>query len=157
MTSSKPALLSAALSSVLLCACAAPAGAPDADPAPRPIGADRDAHGCLPAAGQRWSEALGACVQPFSAGVRLNPVRKPANPSEAVFSSFVLFSPDAERAEVMSVEPALSGVLARERAKGGAERWRSGELVLERRSGLLELLKGTEVLYREESTKAGQD
>ena len=33
--------------------------------APRPIGGDRDAHGCLAPAGYRWCERERACVRPW--------------------------------------------------------------------------------------------
>ena len=46
----------------LLSACAAPA--PEV-PVQRLIGGDRDAHGCLVAAGYSWSETAGRCVQPW--------------------------------------------------------------------------------------------
>lgn len=34
-------------------------------PSPRPIGGDRDAHGCLPAAGYAWCEREKRCVRPW--------------------------------------------------------------------------------------------
>lgn len=35
-------------------------------PAPaRPVGADRDAHGCIGSAGYRWCEKEKACVRPW--------------------------------------------------------------------------------------------
>lgn len=37
----------------------------DAAPPPRPIGGDRDAHGCLPAAGYAWCEREKQCVRPW--------------------------------------------------------------------------------------------
>jgi hypothetical protein len=36
-----------------------------APPAPRPIGGDRDAHACLPAAGYTWCEREKRCVRPW--------------------------------------------------------------------------------------------
>lgn len=53
----------------LLAACAGtshdtPAPAAPAD-APRPIGGDRDAHGCLPAAGYAWCAREQQCVRPW--------------------------------------------------------------------------------------------
>lgn len=51
-----------------LSACAGkPATAVDdaAPPAARPIGGDRDAHGCLPAAGYTWCEREKQCVRPW--------------------------------------------------------------------------------------------
>jgi len=34
-------------------------------PEPRPIGSDRDAHGCLAPAGYAWCAREGACVRPW--------------------------------------------------------------------------------------------
>ncbi len=52
---------------VSLSACAGKPAAvvDDAAPPPRPIGADRDAHGCLPAAGYAWCEREKQCVRPW--------------------------------------------------------------------------------------------
>jgi hypothetical protein len=36
-----------------------------APPDARPIGGDRDAHGCLPAAGYTWCEREKRCVRPW--------------------------------------------------------------------------------------------
>lgn len=54
----------------LACALAACADTPpDAPPTvmdpPRPIGGNRDAHGCLVAAGYTWCERERACVRPW--------------------------------------------------------------------------------------------
>ena len=61
--------LSALACVALLAACAgtprdtpAPAEPPHA---PRPIGGDRDAHGCLPAAGYVWCARVQQCVRPW--------------------------------------------------------------------------------------------
>ena len=58
-----------ALACLALAACAAtprdtaaPAAAADA---PRPIGGDRDAHGCLSAAGYAWCARVQQCVRPW--------------------------------------------------------------------------------------------
>ena len=59
------------------------------------IGGDRDEHGCIPSAGQSWSQLRQECVQVFEVGTRLNPVEK--KEGEAVISAFVLFN-DAEQA-----------------------------------------------------------
>ncbi|MBN8212103.1 MAG: peptidase [Xanthomonadales bacterium] len=37
----------------------------DPQPAPRPIGGDRDAHGCLAPAGYTWCARERACVRPW--------------------------------------------------------------------------------------------
>jgi len=56
-----------ALASTLAACAGKPATAVDdaAPPAPRPIGGDRDAHGCLPAAGYSWCEREKQCVRPW--------------------------------------------------------------------------------------------
>lgn len=58
-----------ALACLALAACAAtprdtpaPAAASDA---PRAVGGDRDAHGCLPAAGYAWCAREQQCVRPW--------------------------------------------------------------------------------------------
>lgn len=61
--------LSALVCVALLAACAGtprdtPATAAASD-APRPIGGDRDAHGCLPAAGYAWCAREQQCVRPW--------------------------------------------------------------------------------------------
>lgn len=58
-----------ALACLALAACAGtPRGTPAPDApadAPRPIGGDRDAHGCLPAAGDAWCARVQQCVRPW--------------------------------------------------------------------------------------------
>lgn len=62
------------------------------------IGGDRDEHGCIPSAGQSWSQLRQECVQVFEVGTRLNPVEK--KEGEAVISAFVLFNDDRSKAEI---------------------------------------------------------
>lgn len=62
------------------------------------IGGEKDAHGCLVAAGETWSELLATCVQVFNVAQRLNPVA--VDSDEATFSAFVLMSDDQEKAEL---------------------------------------------------------
>jgi hypothetical protein len=46
--------------------CQAPASAPAPPPSPMPVvGGQRDAHGCLPAAGYSWCVKENACVRPW--------------------------------------------------------------------------------------------
>ena len=62
-------MLSTVACAVLLAACAStshePAASTAAADAPRPIGGDRDAHGCLPAAGYAWCARVQQCVRPW--------------------------------------------------------------------------------------------
>ncbi len=59
----------ARLAAVLLLAAAVAgcqhAPTPAQQPEPRPIGGDRDAHGCLPAAGYAWCAREQQCVRPW--------------------------------------------------------------------------------------------
>ena len=64
------------------------------------VGGDTDEHGCLPSAGQTWSELRQTCLQIFEAGVRLNPVDVKEN--ESVISAFVLFNEDKSKVEVFT-------------------------------------------------------
>ena len=56
---------------LLLSACVSASSNPDARqtaadaPQPRPIGGDRDAHGCLTPAGYAWCAREQACVRPW--------------------------------------------------------------------------------------------
>ena len=61
-----PARTLAGLSLALLAGCQSTAPRSGAEtPMSRPVGGDRDAHGCLPAAGYSWCERLKACVRPW--------------------------------------------------------------------------------------------
>lgn len=64
----------------------------------RPIGGDKDDHGCLVGAGETWSELKQSCVQIFNIGQRLNPIE--TKEGEAVFSAFVLFNDDQSKVEL---------------------------------------------------------
>lgn len=62
------------------------------------IGGDRDAHGCLSAAGQTWSQLRNDCVQIFAIGTRLDPKDIPLG--EAVISAFALLKDDNSSVEL---------------------------------------------------------
>jgi hypothetical protein len=49
----------------LLAACAGTPHRAMADHAPRPVGGNRDAYGCFPAAGYAWCARLEQCVRPW--------------------------------------------------------------------------------------------
>lgn len=50
------------------------------DSDPGPVGADRDAHGCVPSAGYQWCERTARCERPWELAERENI----ANSEEAV-------------------------------------------------------------------------
>ena len=62
------------------------------------VGADKDDHGCMPSAGQTWSELKQDCIQVFNQGFRLNPTE--TKKGDAVISAFVLLSDDQSKVEL---------------------------------------------------------
>ena len=62
------------------------------------IGGQKDAHDCLTAAGQTWSELKQDCIQVFKEGQRLNPVHQKSD--EAVISAFVVFNDAKTKVEL---------------------------------------------------------
>ena len=65
----------------------------------RPVGGEKDAHGCLPSAGQTWSAIRSECVQVFDiTDIRLI---DPANDTLAVY---VILSQDKKKAEVFAAD-----------------------------------------------------
>ena len=59
------------------------------------LGGDRDAHNCIPSAGQTWSQLKQDCVQVFNvADLRL------ADPDNDTLAIYVILSADKQQAEV---------------------------------------------------------
>lgn len=63
-----------------------------------PIGGDKDAHGCLIAAGETWSQLKQDCIRVFEDALRLNPIE--IEEDEAIISAFVLVNEEATKAEL---------------------------------------------------------
>jgi len=57
------------------------------------IGGNKDEHGCLTAAGQTWSQIKNDCIQVFSVGIRLNPVK--IDSTAAIISAFIVPNDDS--------------------------------------------------------------
>lgn len=66
------------------------------------VGAEKEDHGCLSAAGQTWSNLKKDCIQVFDIGFRLNPVAPKAG--ETVISAFVLMDEDQSQLELFLPE-----------------------------------------------------
>ena len=62
------------------------------------IGGHKDADGCISAAGETWSQLKQNCIQVFDQALRLDPVNVKEN--EAVFSAFILFNEEKNKAEL---------------------------------------------------------
>ncbi|GGE89054.1 hypothetical protein SAMN05443634_104155 [Chishuiella changwenlii] len=67
-------------------------------PIEKPIGVNKDEHGCNSAAGQTWSELKSSCIQVFNVGERLNPID--TKQDEAVISAFVVYNDDKSKLEL---------------------------------------------------------
>lgn len=67
-------------------------------PEPALMSANAQKHGCLPSAGESWSELRQTCMQVFNEAKRLNPVK--VEKGEAVFSAFIVFNDDMSKAEI---------------------------------------------------------
>lgn len=129
----KKLLIATSLAS-LLAACGGSKNEPPADPAVAPpemdaaaeqqaaeqqaaeqaqaVGGEQDAHGCLPSAGQVWSNLRSECVQIFDiADIRL---QDPANETMAVYA---ILSKDKKQAEVFAADIPEGAVL--KSSKGG--------------------------------------
>jgi hypothetical protein len=72
---------------------------------------DKDEHGCLASAGYVWSKINKECIKAFT-GIPLNPVTNPDSDDESL-SAYVLFSEDANQAEVFLPNDTQSIVLTR--------------------------------------------
>ena len=79
-------------------------------------GGDRDEHGCIPSAGQSWSQLRQECVQVFEVGTRLNPVEK--KEGEAVISAFVLFNDGRSKAEIFLPNRDVESIILDKAADG---------------------------------------
>ncbi len=88
------------------------------------VGGDADVHGCLPSAGYTWSIVQETCIQMWTAGIRLDPVKPDGS---AVMSAFVVFASwhDHHRAEVYV--PKVKGSLILVKAHGA---WRGNGYTL---------------------------
>lgn len=62
------------------------------------IGGNKDKNGCLTGAGLTWSQLRNDCIQVFSEGIRLNPLKIDSN--EAIISTFVLPNADSSAYEL---------------------------------------------------------
>ena len=75
-----------------------------------------DEHGCIPSAGQSWSQLRQECVQVFEVGTRLNPVEK--KEGEAFISAFVLFNDDRSKAEIFLPNSDVESIILDKAADG---------------------------------------
>ena len=106
-----------------------------ASPERKPVGGEKDAQGCLVAAGYSWSKVQHACIRVFESGVRV----ADAGNTRPELASFVVFGREGERAELFLPEEKESVVLERNGPVWENGRFRlyldKAEWVLDRRNG----------------------
>ncbi len=107
----------------------------------RPVGGQRDAHGCLAAAGYTWSEVRRDCIRIFEAGVQLVDSRNP----DATLAAYAVFSDDGAKAELFLPAAERHPVLTRQ----GSGCWRGGSYELRREAGKLLLTADGERIFHE--------
>ncbi len=108
------------------------------------VGGQKDEHGCLPAAGETWSELRGTCLQVFNEGIRLNPIE--VKEGEAVISAFVLFNDDRTKAEIFF--PADRPNVILDKSTDGV--YRKEDCCYDDRTGVLSI--GGKDVYKAEDT-----
>ena len=131
---------------LLSAAIVAPAQA-EPQPGLHNVGGDVDAHGCLIAAGYTWSTLRQGCIQMWTAGIRLDPIKPQGL---ATFSAFIVFASwyDHHRVELFLRD--VKGSLILEKTHGA---WRNDSYVLTRRNGVYALADGQGApIYVEAST-----
>lgn len=82
------------------------------------VGNDKDAQGCVTSAGYRWSDLKAECVRVYDVGYRLNSINE-LEEDGSMYSAFVLFENDGDRAELFLPDGSKSVMLKRE-SKDGA-------------------------------------
>lgn len=106
---------------------------------PELIGGQKDKHGCLVAAGYKWSEVRKDCIRVFEDGTRLNNVIDKA----ATTSAFVVFSKDNQRAELFLPDSkSKNPVLQR-----NGNTWQNKTYKLVKSGNTLRLYKSTTEIY----------
>lgn len=81
------------------------------------VGNDKDAQGCVTSAGYRWSDLKGECVRVYDVGYRLNSIEE-LEEDGSMYSAFVLFEDEGDRAELFLPDGSKSIMLKRETKDG---------------------------------------
>lgn len=77
------------------------------------VGNDKDAQGCVTSAGYRWSELRNECVRVYDVGYRLNSIDE-LEEDGSMYSAFVLFEDEGDRAELFLPDGSKSIMLKRD-------------------------------------------
>ena len=87
----------------------------------RNVGVAEGEHGCNQAAGYTWSDVRQECIRLFDSGVRLNPIIR--DTTSAVFSAFLVFSPDSSQVELFLPNEQEHPILDRRKLPDGTFAW----------------------------------
>lgn len=107
----------------------------------RPIGGERDDHGCLSAAGYTWSEVRHDCIRIFETGVQLVDSRNP----DATLAAYAVFSADGAKTELFLPAGEKHPIMTRR----DGDCWRDGRYELSREAGKLCLSEKGERIFHE--------
>ncbi|WP_316751863.1 hypothetical protein [Pedobacter gandavensis] len=70
----------------------------DTNITPKPIGGDKDEHGCLIAAGYTWSALKKECIRSFELKTKMKDL------NNSTLAGYVMFSPDNKQVELFAAE-----------------------------------------------------
>lgn len=85
------------------------------------VGVAEGENGCNKAAGYTWSDVKGECIRLFDSGIRLNPIIQ--DTTSAVFSAFLVFSPDSLQVELFLPNEQGHPILDRRELPDGTFAW----------------------------------
>ena len=107
----------------------------------RPIGGDKDAHGCLTAAGYTWSVIKKQCIRVFELSIKLDEV-DPQGSSSTITG--VVISKDKKKAEIFMAGESGSLLLVK-----NGKVWKKGAYTLVKNSDQsYSLLKNKKVIFK---------
>lgn len=107
----------------------------------KPIGGDKDAHGCLTAAGYTWSVVKKQCIRVFELTIKLDEV-SPQGSSSTITG--VVLSKDKKKAEIFTAGESTSVILVK-----NGNVWKKGAYTLVKNgANSYSLLKNKKVIFK---------
>lgn len=107
----------------------------------KPIGGDKDAHGCLTSAGYTWSAVKKQCIRVFELAIKLDEVN-PQGSSSTITG--VVWSKDKKKAEIFTTGESTSLILVK-----NGKVWKKGAYTLVKNSAhSYSLLKNKKVIFK---------
>ena len=107
----------------------------------KPIGGDKDAHGCLASAGYTWSVLKKQCIRVFELTIKLDEV-SPQGSSSTITG--VVLSKDKKKAEIFTAGESTSVILVK-----NGNVWKKGAYTLVKKgANSYSLLKNKKVIFK---------